>query len=45
VDWRHGNRDTTNVLFLDGHVESRKLNAQRTTGDLTVKDFCINRPG
>jgi prepilin-type processing-associated H-X9-DG protein len=46
VDWRHGGKqDTANVLFLDGHAESRKLNGARTVGDLTVKEFCTNRPG
>jgi prepilin-type N-terminal cleavage/methylation domain-containing protein/prepilin-type processing-associated H-X9-DG protein len=45
VDWRHGpKRDTANVMFLDGHVESRKFDARKGSGDLTVKDFVTNRP-
>jgi prepilin-type processing-associated H-X9-DG protein len=44
VDWRHMQRTAANVLMLDGHVESRKFDPAKKTGDLTVKDFCTNRP-
>lgn len=35
VDFRHMNLSTANVLFLDGHVESRQY------GDLYLREFCF----
>jgi prepilin-type processing-associated H-X9-DG protein len=34
--FRHLNNTTVNALFVDGHVESRRL------GDVRAKDICLN---
>jgi prepilin-type processing-associated H-X9-DG protein len=36
VRYRHGNNDTINILFADGHVEARKY------GEFLWKDVCMN---
>ena len=37
--FRHLNNTTLNALFVDGHVEGRKL------GDVTARDICVNTVG
>jgi len=42
IRWRHGKNNTANVLFADGHAESRAL-TRANASDLLLRNVCVDQ--